>query len=72
MDLIICVLLRAGIFWIEGFNKDYKRVLKMRGAMPAADSVIALMRAADIEKQSGTYSYPVSVFREVEEFKRKE
>ena len=44
----------------------------MRGAMPTADSVIALMGAVAMEKESGTYFYPVSVFREVEELKRKE
>ncbi|MGP1463946.1 hypothetical protein [Tannerella sp.] len=50
----------------------YKQVLKMRGAMPTGDSVIALMGAVAMEKESGTYFYPVSVFREVEELKRKE
>lgn len=44
----------------------------MRGAMPTAESVIALMGAVAMEKESGTYSYPVLVFREVEELKRKE
>ncbi|HBK40876.1 MAG TPA: transposase [Porphyromonadaceae bacterium] len=58
--------------WVERLNRDYKRVLKMRGAMPSAESVIALMGAVAIEKENGTYSYPVSVFREVEELKRKE
>ena len=57
--------------WVERLNKDYRRVLKMRGAMPSADSVIALMGAAAMEKDEKTYKYPVWAFREVEELKRK-
>ena len=29
--------------WIERLNRDYKRVLKMRGAMPNPESVIVLL-----------------------------
>lgn len=28
--------------WIERLNRDYKRVLKIRGAMPTSESVIAI------------------------------
>lgn len=58
--------------WIERLNRDYKRVLKMRGAMPTAESVIAIMGAVAMEKENTTYSYSVSVFKSVEELKRKE
>lgn len=57
--------------WVERLNKDYRRVLKMRGAMPSADSVIALMGAVAMEKDDKTYKYPVWAFREVGELKRK-
>jgi putative transposase len=57
--------------WIERLNRDYKRVLKMRGAMPSAESVISLMGAVAMEKEFKTYKYPVSVFRDIEELKKK-
>lgn len=49
--------------WIERLNRDYKRVLKMRAAIPSAESVIALMGAVAMEKERTTYSYPVVAFR---------
>lgn len=58
--------------WIERLNRDYKRVLKMRGAMPNGSSVIALMGSVALEKEYKTYKYPVSAFRDIEELKRKE
>ena len=58
--------------WIERRNRDYKRVLKMRGAMPTAESIIALMGAVAMEKESTSYAYSVYAFRDVEELKRKE
>ena len=58
--------------WVERLNKDYKRVLKMRGAMPTPESVIALMGGVAMEKESTTYAYPVYAFRDIEELKRKE
>jgi putative transposase len=58
--------------WIEQLNRDYKRVLKMRGAMSNSSSVIALMSCLAMEKEYKTYKYPVSAFRDIEEFKRKE
>ncbi|MBF6653635.1 transposase [Flavobacterium columnare] len=57
--------------WIERLNRDYKRVLKMRGAMPNVSSVIALMGSVALEKKYKTYKYPVSAFRDIEELKRK-
>ena len=40
--------------WIERLNRDYKRVLKMRGAMPSAESVLSLMGAVAMEKEYKT------------------
>jgi putative transposase len=56
--------------WIERLNRDYKRVLKMRGAMPTASSVISLMGAVALEKEDKTYKYPVHAFKNVQELQR--
>ena len=40
--------------WIERLNRDYKRVLKIHGAMPTPESVIALMGAVVMEKEDTT------------------
>ncbi|MBY0243977.1 MAG: transposase, partial [Sphingobacteriaceae bacterium] len=40
--------------WIERLNRDYKRVLKMRGAMPSSESVLSLMGAVAMEKEFKT------------------
>ncbi len=57
--------------WIERLNRDYKRVLKMRGAMPSQESVLFLMGSVAMEKEYKSYKYPVSAFRDVEELKQK-
>jgi putative transposase len=56
--------------WIERLNRDYKRVLKMRGAMPSANAVLFLMGSVAMEKECKSYNYPVSLFRYVNELKR--
>ena len=56
--------------WIERLNRDYKRVLKMRGAMPSPESIISLMGAVAMEKKYKTYKYTVTVFRDIEELKK--
>jgi putative transposase len=38
--------------WIERLNRDYKRVLRMRGAMPNEDSVIVLMGNVAMTRQA--------------------
>jgi Transposase and inactivated derivatives len=58
--------------WVERLNRDYKRVLKMRGAMPTVESVISLMGAVAMEKENSSYAYPVYAFRDVMELKRKD
>ena len=57
--------------WIERLNRDYKRVLKMRGAMPSPESVLFLMGSVAMEKEYKSYKYPVSAFKDIEELKRK-
>lgn len=58
--------------WVERLHKDYRRVLRMRGALPSAESAIALMGAVSMEKEDKTYRYPVWAFRDIDELKRKE
>jgi putative transposase len=57
--------------WIERLNRDYKRVLKMRGTMPSQESVLFLMGSVAMEKEYKSYKYPVSAFRDIEELKQK-
>ena len=49
--------------WIERFNKSCRRTLKVRGAFPNEDSVLALITATAIEKTSKHYSYPIYNFK---------
>ncbi|QBO57188.1 IS256 family transposase [Chryseobacterium salivictor] len=58
--------------WIERLNRDYKRVLKMRGAMSSPESILFLMGSVAMEKEYKSYSYPVTTFREIEELKKKQ
>jgi len=48
--------------WIERFNKSARRTLKIRGAFPNEDSVLALITSVAIEKGDGHYSYPIHAF----------
>lgn len=57
--------------WIERLNRDYKRVLKMRGAMPSPESVLFLMGSVAMEKEYKSYKYPVNTFKDIEELKKK-
>ncbi len=57
--------------WIERLNRNYKRVLKMRGAMPSANSVLFLMGSTAMEMGENCYSYTVSSFRDITQLKRK-
>lgn len=45
--------------WIERLNRDYKRVLRMRGAMPNPDSVIFLMGQVAIHKKAYLHKVPL-------------
>ena len=48
--------------WIERLNKDFKRVLKMRGAMPNYDSVILLL--GNVAMNKDVFKYPIYNFLE--------
>ena len=48
--------------WIERFNRMAKRTLKVRGAMPDDESVLALITSVAIEATEGVYRYPLYIF----------
>lgn len=49
--------------WIERFNKSCRRTLKIRGAFPNEESVLALITSVAIDKGNGHYSYPIYNFK---------
>lgn len=49
--------------WIERLNRDYRRVLKIRGAMPSVESVLALMSKVSIDRENNLYKYPINNFK---------
>lgn len=49
--------------WIERFNKSCRRTLKIRGAFPNEESVLALITSVAIEKSNKTYKYPIYNFK---------
>ncbi|TAM98103.1 MAG: transposase [Chitinophagaceae bacterium] len=55
------------INWIERLNRDYKRVLRMKSAMPSPESVIFLLgsvasRRTEYEKQIYQFIYETKLF----------
>lgn len=57
--------------WIERFNKSCRRTLKVRGAFPNEESVLALITSTAIEKTSKHYAYPIYNFKFDHKLKRK-
>lgn len=49
--------------WIERLNRDYRRVLKIRGAMPSVESVLALMSKVSIDRENNLFKYPITNFK---------
>ncbi len=49
--------------WIERFNKSCRRTLKVRGAFPNEESVLALITSVAIDKGQGHYNYPIYNFK---------
>ena len=49
--------------WIERLNRDYRRVLKIRGAMPSIESVLALLSKVSIDRENNLYKYPINNFK---------
>lgn len=50
--------------WIERLNKDFKRTTKIRNSMPSVESVLTLLSKVAIDKNAGTYNYPIYNLRE--------
>jgi len=50
--------------WIERLNKDFKRTTKIRNSMPSVKSVLTLLSKVAINKNAGTYNYPVYNLKE--------
>ena len=57
--------------WIERLNRDYKRTLKMRGALPSPESVLFLIGSVAMERTYGCYKYKIPAFCEIEMLKGK-
>ena len=49
--------------WIERLNRDYRRVLKIRGAMPSVESVLALLSKVSIDRENNLFKYPINNFK---------
>jgi transposase-like protein len=45
--------------WIERLNKDFKRTIKFRNAMPSVESVLTLLCKVAIDKNESRYQYPI-------------
>lgn len=54
--------------WIERLNRDYKRGINMRGAMPNSQAVILLM--GTVARNADIYKYPIYNFIESRLFYR--
>lgn len=52
--------------WVERLNRDYKRVLRMRGAMPNARSVLALLASAALQRHA--YNTPIHQLKQASAF----
>ena len=49
--------------WIERFNRSCRRTLKIRGAFPSEDAVLALITSVAIDKTDKKYKYPIYNFK---------
>ena len=49
--------------WIERFNKSARRTLKIRGAFPNEESVLALITSVGMEMGDNHYKYPIYNFK---------
>lgn len=58
--------------WIERFNRSARRTLKIRGAFPNEDSVLALITSVAIDKSDKAYKYPIYNFKFELNLNRKE
>ena len=46
--------------WVERLNKEFRRALKIRNAMPSVESVLFLLSAIARDMEHNTYSYPIT------------
>ena len=49
--------------WVERFNKSARRTLKIRGAFPNEESVLALITSVGIELGDNHYAFPIYNFK---------
>lgn len=57
--------------WIERFNKSCKRTLKIRGAFPNPEAVLALISSVALDKGEKKYAYPIYNFKFEPKFSNK-
>ena len=57
--------------WIERFNKSCRRTLKVRGAFPSEESVLALLTSVAKDKSEKKYKYPIYLFQHEDKLKNK-
>ncbi len=57
--------------WIERFNKSCRRTLKVRGAFPSEESVLALLSSVAKDKGDKKYKYPIYLFQYEEKLRFK-
>ena len=58
--------------WIERFNKSCRRTLKVRGAFPSEESVLALISSVAKDKGEKKYKYPIYLFQYEEKLMKKQ
>ncbi len=65
-------LIRSMIYttnWIERLNKDFRRTLKIRNALPSEQAALFLITKVAMEKEQKKYSYPIYNFKFEPKFK---
>lgn len=55
--------------WIERLNKDFRRTLKIRNALPSEDAALFLITKVAMEKEQKKYAYPIYNFSFESKFK---
>ncbi|KGN78169.1 transposase, partial [Porphyromonas cangingivalis] len=50
--------------WVERLNRNYKRTLRMREALPSADAVVFLLGSVAREMTERTYARRLPYFQE--------
>lgn len=49
--------------WIERLNKDFRRTLKIRNALPSYESALTLISKVAMDKEEKHYNYPIYNFK---------